>query len=342
MGASHEAFLPHSGIWIRIRVPTLQEVTSMQSNLVQKRIELGKETKGMAFSNISTTLYNVINDLALSCVIGANVKYRTPSDLEDQISTLDEPFLHLALAAAMFSDGFNYNHPCIADVEVCTSVLEASLQMLDLAWYDSNEFTENQLKHLAAKFTPCGPREIEEYKAAFVRGKSRLVWFGKVGIKLEVPVITIRRRAGDSWIRSIIEMTQGAFNEQPHETNRSDLINRLAKASEARQFAQWVTGIFHRPDERTEPTLVTTDEQSISDYLNDILSDDDYSEKFYSEVNRFIDDSLIGMVAITSFNCPVCSTPQAKQFHERMQHLIPLDMLTTFFTLAAQRVKMRK
>lgn len=339
LGGTHDALLPHSGVWIRLRVPTLQEVINMQSSLVQKRVQLGKETKGLALSNAGAVMMNVINDLALNCVIGSNAKYRTPSDLEQQISSLDEPFLHSALASAMYSDGFNYSHPCIADVEKCSATIEAHLNMLDLQWYDQNSFTEAQLQHLMKRFNACEDEALDTYRQAFSRGGPRIVWFGRIGVQLEVPTIAERRTAGDAWIRSIVDMTQGAFNEAPHEANRSALIERLARASTARQYAQWVTQIHHREDEQAEIKFITDDRVAIDDYLNDILSDGTYSEQFFAAVTKYIDDSLVGLVAIPSFNCTQCNTPQASVFHERMPHLIPLDTVTTFFTLAARKAR---
>ncbi|MFO5452868.1 hypothetical protein ACLBO7_30385, partial [Klebsiella pneumoniae] len=63
----------------------------------------------------------------------------------------------------------------------------------------------------------------------------------------------------------------------------------------------------------------------------------DYLDGFINAVSNFIDSQLIGMIAITSWNCPVCESPAATKFKERFPHLIPLDMLSTFFPLAASK-----
>jgi hypothetical protein len=339
LGATHEAMMPHSGIWLRLRTPTLQEVVSMQQKLAQRRVLLGKESKGMAFSNVAAMMLDAITDLALNCVISSNIKYTTATDIEEQLSALDEPFLHHALGTAMYIDGFNYSHPCIADVHSCTEVTSGNLDMFALVWYDRTEFNQQQTYHLARRFQDVSREDITKYKTQFVRGQGRVVWFEKVGIRLEVPSITERRHAGNAWIQGIVEMTTGAFNEQPHEANRAAYIDKLAKASTARQYGHWVTSVWHRDDEQAEPVMVTDDRQTIDEYLDNIMSDDAYSERFFDAVTRYIDDSIVGMIAIESFNCPACNTPQAKAFHERLEHLIPLDMVTTFFTLAAQKVK---
>ena len=61
-------------------------------------------------------------------------------------------------------------------------------------------------------------------------------------------------------------------------------------------------------------------------------------EWFDKQIKDYIRDSTVGLVAIPSWNCPKCNSPQATKFHERFDHLINLDMILVFFTLIAQRV----
>ncbi|MFO5795627.1 hypothetical protein, partial [Klebsiella pneumoniae] len=59
--------------------------------------------------------------------------------------------------------------------------------------------------------------------------------FGDVDVGLEMCTIADRRESGDSWINSIIDMTQGSFNEPVDGPQRSQYIARLQKISIARQ-----------------------------------------------------------------------------------------------------------
>ncbi|MFO5795334.1 hypothetical protein, partial [Klebsiella pneumoniae] len=108
-----DSFLPHSGICVKLRAPTGTVVAVLQARLAQLKIRLGAESKGMLFSNMAAVLLNMVSSLALACVIQSNYKFNTPTDLEHVISVADEPFLHHALAATMYPDGFNYSYPTI-------------------------------------------------------------------------------------------------------------------------------------------------------------------------------------------------------------------------------------
>jgi hypothetical protein len=105
-------------------------------------------------------------------------------------------------------------------------------------------------------------------------------------------------------------------------------------ATTARQYSHWITSVHEKDDEGNEE-MVSDDSDVINETLNHIFSTDEFVDTFFGEVTRFMDDSLISMIAIPSFNCPKCNTPAAESFKERFEHLVPIDVLTTFFTLVS-------
>lgn len=342
IGTPYDTFLPHSGIWVKLRAPTGTEVAALQARLAQLKIRLGAESKGMLFSNMAAVLLNMVSSLALACVIQSNYKFNTPTDLEHVISVADEPFLHHALAATMYPDGFNYSYPCIADANTCNHIETAKLNMSTLVQYDLLAFSEEQKKYIARKFNACTESDLKTYKEGFRIETQVTEMFGDVGVVLEMCTIADRRESGDSWINSIIDMTQGSFNEPVDGPQRSQYIARLQKISIARQFSHFVKEIKVREDDDGESSednirTATTNRETIEKFLTNILSTPEYNDRFINAVSNFIDSQLIGMIAITSWNCPVCESPAATKFKERFPHLIPIDMLSTFFTLAASK-----
>jgi hypothetical protein len=95
--------------------------------------------------------------------------------------------------------------------------------------------------------------------------------------------------------------------------------------------------VFDR-DEEGEQHLVTDRTESIDAALEHIFSQEERVEVFFKHVREFIDDSLISMIAVNSFNCPRCDSPSSTAFHKRFPHLVPMDALTTFFTLADRKL----
>lgn len=341
MGSTHDFPLPHTGAWARMRTPTNSEVASMILRLQQTAVRLGAETKGQGFSNKSAIYLDAITDLATQCIVITSFPYTTATDMDYVIDSLDEPILHHALAAAMFPEGFNYEYPCIADPAKCQEVTRRKLNMLSLVWFDEHSFTTKQKQHMYTRTSKVhSTEELKAYRGEFARGKSCIKWFGNIGLRLSSPTIATRRLAGRQWIDNVVEMTQGSFNESPGDANRGAFISKLGEITKARQYAHWVDGIYYRDDDADEPEekLITEDREIIDEHLANVMSDDTYAERFENAVLEYIDDSIVAMVAIPSFNCSCCNSPVSQKFHERFEHLVPLDMMSTFFTLAGRKV----
>jgi hypothetical protein len=340
MGGTYETFLPHSGIWVRLRRPSLGEIVAMQTELQAIRVKLGNDTKGLAFSHASFRMLDAITDLAVSCITASNRQYKTPTDLEDEISIFDESILHHALAAVMFPDGFNYSVPCIADPKNCSGVTKFKMNMSNVVWYDDAVFTTDQRKHIAKKFQAIPLEEFEAYRKSFSIGAPKVFWMGEIGIKLAPPSVAERRVAAKLWYETLIEMSQGAFNESPDGNQRFDYIRRLQQATKATQYSHWVSAIYIKDDDATdfEDQLFTEDHEIIMEFISSTVSEHEYFDTFVEKVNSYSNESIIGVVALPSHNCEVCNTPQGLTFNERLPHLVPMDMLATFFTLAARKV----
>lgn len=339
MGATHEFPMPHTGIWIRLRTPTNTEVANMIQRLQNVAVRLGRDTKGQGFSNRIAVYNNALTDLALQCVTHTNMVATSPGDIEHRLSALDEPILHHGLASTMYPGGFNYRHTCIADPSKCTHVEEAKLDMFSLTWFDITQLVERQKDLLHVRFgRQLRTEELDQYAQDTTLGRKPIKWFDDIGIRLRVPSIAERRDAGNRWIDGVIDASHSAFNESPGDANRNAYIDRLGSITGARQYSHWVDAIYQREDAHSTEELLTEDEEVIDEYLSNVMSDKKYASAFEAAVLQFIDDTILCMVAIPSWNCSVCESPMAEKFHERFDHLIPLDIVSTFFTLAGQKV----
>lgn len=340
MGGTYETFLPHSGIWVRLRRPSLGEIVAMQTELQSIRVQLGNDTKGLAFSHASFRMLDAVTDLAVNCITGSNRQYKTASDLESEISIFDESILHHALAAVMYPDGFNYSVPCIADPATCSGVVQFKMNMSNVVWYDDAVFTTEQRKFIGKRFQPATEQEFADYRKSFSIGNPKVFWLGDVGIKLAPPSVAERRIAAKIWYDTLIEMSQGAFNESPDGNQRFEYIRRLQQATKATQYSHWVSAIYLKDDDAVdfEDQLFTDDSEIIMEFISSTISEHEYFDDFVAQVNNYANESIIGVIALPSHNCPTCNSPQGLTFNERLPHLVPIDMLATFFTLAARKV----
>ncbi len=341
-GGTYDAFLPTSGLWLRLREPSLAEVVAMLTEIDQTTVKVGMQTKGLMFSNASAVPANAVTALALSCVISANVNFTTPTDLEELISVLDEPILQHALAAVMHPEGFDYKVPCIADIANCSATIEFKAIMSSIVWYDNLAFTSEQRKLASRRFArPSTKEEILAYKEQFSIGNDKVFWFGDIGVKLSIPSVYQRRVYVDEWIEALTDMTSGAFNEAPDGPNRRAYIDRLNEATKAAQFGQWVKGIYERTEDAIseEDMMITDDPEIIKDFLSNVLSRENNIEKFFEAVTKFSNESILGIVALPSHQCPECNGSQGNVLNDRFPHLVPIEVLPVFFTLAGRKVQ---
>lgn len=341
-GGTYDIMLPCSGLWLRLREPSLSEIVTMITQIDANKVKLGMETKGLAFGNDTAIAANIISELALNCVIAANVNFTTPTDLEELISVLDEPLLHYALAAVMYPDGFNYKVPCVANIKNCSEVIEFKMNMSNIIHYDNLKFSKEQRRLLDRRFSRLSTvEEIKAYQDEFSVGDDKVFWFNDIGVKLSIPNLYQRKVYVDSWVTSLIDMTTGIFNEGPEGRNRSSYIDRLNHATKALQFGQWVKGIYERDDEATseEDQLISDDEDVIKDFLSNTLSKEPLVTEFFEAVSKFSAESLIGLVALYSHDCPSCKGQQGSVLNDRFPHLVPIDVIPVFFTLAGQKVQ---
>jgi len=337
VGTVFDVPLYHSGIWVRMKTPPLSALTSLQYQLSQLKVTLGSDSKGMAFSNTGQVLTSVAVDFALQYVIDTNIHTSTPSDLKERIRVLDIPTLLWGLAVTLYPNGFPYVHPCVADPENCQHVVKETLNLNRLFWTDSVSLTKTQKKLMARRFQhKLTEEEYTLYHAEKVRGNNRVVWFEDLGVTLKVPTVQEYEDAGRDWINGIIEMTQGAFNEPPHGANRDRYILSLGEATTARQYSHWVADIRERDDDGED--VIADSDDVINEALNHVFSTEEYAESFLGKITEFVDDAMLSMVAIPSFDCPSCKKTISEGKHERFPHLVPLDVLTTFFTLVNRKL----
>jgi hypothetical protein len=342
VGGTVDMPLWHSGIWLRFKAPSLVELTAMNQDVANVKVSVGSETRGLAFSNVAHYIKTIVVDFALQHVTNANVAFSTPTDLKPLIDTRDIPGVILGLAATLYPGGYTYANPCIADIGKCQHITKELMQIVNMWWVDMNGLTPWQKRHMSFRIDARAPRTKEDlvtYTGHHVHGRPRVERVGAFGFMFGCPNVYDHEDLGRAWLSGIIEMSQGAFNEPPEGRNRSAFIEQLAESTAAREYAHWVKAIVDFDDTTPEGYVILSEDKAfIAETLSDIYSSDDLVEEFNTAVEKYIDDSLVAMPAITSYNCPVCDSPAAVKFKQRFENLVPVDPLAEFFKLASRKL----
>lgn len=341
-GATVDFPLWHSGLWLRFKAPSMMELTALNQEIANIKVTIGSASRGLAFSNIAHFVKTLVADFALQHVIQANVNFSTPTDLKGLIDTRDFPALVLGLASTLYPNGYPYGFPCVADPAKCDHITKELVNVKEFLWVDQTSLTKWQRQHMSMRINERSPKTLEDlqtYKAQHIRGGERLLTIGDFGFILKCPDLYEHEEMGASWLNGIIEMSQGAFNEPPEGRNRSVFIQQLATSTSAREYAHWVKAMVEiDPDAPDGYRVLSDDKEFIAETLASVYSGDELIDQFVDGVEKYINDSLITLTAIPTFNCPSCDTPAAKEFKERFENLVPVDPLNEFFTLGIRKL----
>lgn len=323
----------HSGFWVTIKAPSEATLLELQRRLIEEKINLGRNSHGLAFANTSVFISGWLIDFVLNHIYDTTLKGEY--DLRKMIRVLDIPTIIWGLACTIWPNGFQYARACIADPEKCNHVVREKLNLSKLLWVDRTSLTPKQIHHMTNRGGSSMTIEsVQDYLNEFTIGRGRTITVGdanNVSITFKVPNVEEYINSGYKWVNSIVEMIDASMTSEPNDTVRNIHINELGKATNMRQYAHWIGSI-------DASGVVIEDIESIDQSVDTLSSVDDIRKKYFDEVIKFIDDSTMAVVAVPSFECPECSKQQPVPM-QRFPHLLPVDVMNSFFTLLVQKLQ---
>lgn len=340
-GTIFQTALWHSGFWVTFKAPTEADIVELHRIMTSDKIQFGRFTHGLSFSNITVYTIDRLVDFALEHIYESTISQEGGVSLaqyKELISCQDIPSLIWGLAATMYPQGFQYRRACINDPLKCNYVLEEVLNVSRLQWVDNNALTDWQKSHMAIRRTQsCDLSTIKRYKSELLKTQSRVVALtGTTGrtlsITLKTPTISEHVDSGYKWVTGITDTVQGALGADASTDDRNNYINRHGQATVMRQYSHWV--------EMIEADSNLIDEHDTIDLLFDSLSSDDsYRDGFINAVAKYINESTLAVIGIPTYDCPSCATPQILDNPlPRHVNVLPLDVNQLFFALAEQTV----
>ena len=98
-----------------------------------------------------------------------------------------------------------------------------------------------------------------------------------------------------------------------------------------RQYAHWIESV------EAGGSLID-DIESIEQIVDTMSSVDEIRVKYFNEVIKYIDDSTMALIAVPTYECPKCTEAQPAPI-ARFPHLLPIDVMSSFFTLLVQKLQ---
>lgn len=332
LGTMLQIPLWHSGFWITIKAPGEASLLELQRRIIEEKTNLGRATRGLVFSNTSVYMVKWIMDLVIDQIYDSTLVEPKP-DYRKLIKSLDIPTIVWGLACTVWPSGFKYSRSCITDPTVCQHVVEEKIALGKLHWVDSAALTTWQISHMSNRGGSTMSKEaVHRYLEDFERGRNRTITFGETGLKIDlrVPNIDEYLNAGSRWVSDIVQMIDSSITDKDNNAARNFNIDQLGKATTMRQYSHWVDSIDANG-------VIIDDRDTIEATLADMSSVNDIRKNYLEDIQKYIDDSTISVIAVPSYTCPACGKDQKLDL-PRFPHLLPIDAISCFFTLLVPRL----
>lgn len=337
LGNLFQVPLWHSGIWITIKPPTEAEIIELNRQLINDKIQFGRYTYGLAFANTTAYTTERLVDFVLDHVYNTTIKTDTltADDLKKLINSQDIPIMLWGIIATIYSNGYKYQRACISNPEECNHVLEETINVTKLLWTNLKNTTDYQKDHMSYRQARSRSLEqIQRYKddlSHIHKSRVKIDNNKEIYITIKSPTIYEYINSGHAWISSIVDTVEKTINSDTSTDEKETLITRYAQASRLRQYSHWIESIEIE-------TNISSDQETTDELLNVMSSDDQLFASIMNKIKDYINNSVMAIVGIPSYNCPNCSKEQIIDVYPQFTKIIPLDVQQVFFALFTQRL----
>lgn len=329
-----------SGLWLTMKTPSDRDLNILDRAIGNRKKALGWWTQGMVFSAADVYINDLLFKFIIDHTVDANVKDFNPEDLRALVRSFDFYTLVWGLSCTIFVDGYNLSQPCTIDPDKCQHVIESLVNLNRLCFTDICSLTPNQIRHMALDDHQYTHEEIYKYQneGSIADGKSYDIKMDEYGefppIKLVLKSCNMQEYLDSSkeWVSNLIFTVNTAIgNTFKSETERDEFIAKQAGLSGLRQYMHYVKRVVYDDGSYIE------DAEEIINFLEDSSSETYIREQIKTSFEKFIESTVISVIAFPAFECPSC-----KGFNHSNHHLhpnlIPIEVNQFFFTLKDRRL----
>jgi hypothetical protein len=316
----------HSGFHVTLKTPSESALIEVRRRMENERISLGRYTFGMAFSNTASYTVDIMMGMILEHVYETSLKDQ--SDLRTKIEALDIPVLMWGMACAVWPNGFQYARALSTEQGILKNqVITALIDVGKLMWVDNKAFSAKQKAHMSNRQTgTMTPEQVQAYKDDFPLRAGRLVPLAEgISVEFAPPSIEAYIASGRRWIEKLVQIVEGTItNDREDIEGRNRAIIQHGNATYMRQLGHWVKQITLGGD-------VVDDQENIEAVLETLSEREDIRIAYVEGYRKYVNDITTAIIGIPEAAPNDLSVP-------RFPNLIPIDVISTFFTLLMQRV----
>lgn len=334
LGGKFEFVFPRTGMHLTLRSPSDLSLMELERRMALEKITLGRSTLGAALTSSSLYMQQHVLNSVFAHVVDGSYKDLTPQTLKRVFKVTDIPILIGAFASTIWTDGYPLSAACTADVSKCTEIIEAEVSIPLMYKVDNFALNDFQKTHLSKRNSVYSDEALEVYYDNHQQTRLLIKLNDEVSVVLEEPTIELMEESTYRWVESVVDMAEKAFGEAVRGRERDEYISNQGKATSLRRFAHWVKEIQY-----DDGDTVVDDRSDIETTLNVWSSNDKLRVDIKEAIIKYIKDIQIAAYGYARFNCPACGADsvEGKETFTHLPEIIPVDVLSTFFTLLRMR-----
>lgn len=332
LGGTFNVPLWHSGFWVRFKAPGESAILELYRALTEEKVSLGRATYGLIFSNNTSFSSSAMLNFCEEHTLSTSLALPEGDTFKKYLSVLDLPTLFWGMVCSIWPTGVQYQRACTHDPEKCNHVVSELLDPSKLLFVDKTRLTARQIAHMTKR--DKGSVTVDSlsiYKDEFLNGQPKAIKLSDdLSFTIAIDTAQEHIEAGYRWVSELEETYPKVLIQD--EKERDEYLIKQAKATVMRQYAHFVKSITYMDTEYT-------DREEIENVVGDVSADDELRKIFQNKIKEFIDDSTVSLIAIPTYMCPSCGKEQRElRENQHMQGLIPIEVMSNFFTLAVQKI----
>lgn len=340
MGAHMRQPMWNSGFWLTIVPPQEATLLNLDRKLQMEKIRLGRESRGAIFDNyrvyviaeLVNTILEHVDDTSIQ-IDGGNMV----DIIKANLAVTDIPALALAFACTIYPDGYGLSQPCTADVSKCQHVAKELIALTKLLWVDRTRLTESQRRLMARKAShKVTVKEIQDYQTTFPSVVSGVIDLpGDMRLRLKVPSFAEYEDSGTRWVQSIEDDLDRVFGTKLVGEDRDRFMFEQANAQVIRNYSHWFAELILDVGEDSEQVI--SDRYTLEETAQALSPDERIVDAIEMGVRKYTSEIPVTVIGLVNYACPKCGQFQLRPDTPN-KVIIPLDAVSTFFTLQYNRL----
>lgn len=345
-GIPVQAMLPASCIWLTINPPTRLEIIMFFESYSKNKKEFGRRTSGITFGGYSTEISKELFEFMLSYVTATNVEDMDKSELASWMKESDLSNMIAAFIACLAPDGIPFKRICDGSIKIndemqpCGNRWDALMDFDKVIVVDNTRLTRWQAKMLSnTKNGSIKTSDLETYAKQRIKLVNDTLTYGDFTFTFQTPYLQQVFDEGFDWISTVNTRYHEALANNVYTEQEKEIkLNTLIRATTMRNFAHFVSRI-----DIGDGNYVVARED-VRNYLEELSNDEDLVIAFNEAIVKFRSSNLVSVAGIPEFICSKCgrnhnleNDAKADKNTPTLKHIIPLDMVSMFFTVLATK-----